>query len=216
MMAAKVDGRAEPTTSRRVQRKRGRRVQEILRTAGDLFGERGYDAVNLEDVADALDVTKGSLYYYFSSKSELGTAAIETVGDEWLDRLDAIAAEHEGDVATQLRAILHEHLRIAVSERPAAYRLFLVPRDWPQAQAERIKALRRRHDVTFRSVVERGVASGDFTVVSLDATLQCMHATMTQAPIWCARLSAARKAKAIDELTATLMRLVGVEPASGR
>jgi AcrR family transcriptional regulator len=39
----------------------------------------------VEQVADQLDVTKGSIYYYFPSKDELGTAAIETVAAR-LDR----------------------------------------------------------------------------------------------------------------------------------
>ena len=36
----------------RVQRKRGRRRQEIVAVAAELFGERGYDAVSLDDVAE--------------------------------------------------------------------------------------------------------------------------------------------------------------------
>ena len=71
----------------RVARKRGRRMQEIVAVAAELFGERGYDAVSLDDVAERLDVTKGSLYHYFSGKEELGSAAIETLGTAWTDRL---------------------------------------------------------------------------------------------------------------------------------
>ena len=74
----------------RVQRKRGRRVQEILSTAAELFGERGYDAVSLDDVAERLDVTKGSLYYYFPGKDELAVAAIETLGADWTGRLERL------------------------------------------------------------------------------------------------------------------------------
>src|SRR5690606_7842099 len=69
--AALTSGRqalADTPASGRVQRRRGRRTREILTTAAELFGERGYDAVSLEDVAERLDVTKGSLYYYFRSK----------------------------------------------------------------------------------------------------------------------------------------------------
>lgn len=62
-------------------------MQQIITTAAELFGERGYDAVSLEDVAERLDVTRGSRYY-FRSKDELGTAAIETLGDEWTARLE--------------------------------------------------------------------------------------------------------------------------------
>lgn len=124
---------ADTPASGRVQRRRGRRTREILTTAAELFGERGYDAVSLEDVAERLDVTKGSLYYYFRSKEELGTAAIEYLGNDWTDRLERLPAARTGSPAERLRALLHEHISIAVREYPAGLRLFLVPRDWPAA-----------------------------------------------------------------------------------
>src|SRR5689334_17027682 len=123
----------------RVERKRGRRIQEIVSTAAALFGARGYDGVSLEDVADQLDVTKGSLYYYFASKDELVTAAIETLGGEWTTRLESLPAAQAGTPAERLRALAREHIGIAVREYPAALRLFLVPQEWPEAQRARIK-----------------------------------------------------------------------------
>jgi AcrR family transcriptional regulator len=200
---------AEPS---RVQRKRGRRMQEIIRVAAELFGERGYDAVSLEDVAERLDVTKGSLYYYFASKDELGTAAIETLGAEWTTRLEQLPEAQDGPPGKRLRALIREQVTVAVRDYPAALRLYLVPNDWPQAQRDRIKELRRRHDRLFRTAVEEGVASGEFTVTSVDTVLQCMHAAMTQAPVWCASLKGAEVDRAIDEITDTLMMLVGELP----
>ena len=87
---------AQQVASSRVQRKRDQRIQEILQTAAELFGERGYDAVSLEDVAERLDLTKGSLYYYFSGKDELGTAAIETLGEQWMARLNQLPEAQDG------------------------------------------------------------------------------------------------------------------------
>jgi len=196
-----------------VERKRGRRIQEILATAAALFGERGYDAVSVEDVADRLDVTKGSLYYYFPSKDELVTAAIETLGNEWTARLENLPAAHEGSPAVRLRALVREHIGIAVREYPAALRLFLAPQQWPAAQQARIKELRRRHDSVFRSVIEEGVRAGDLTVTGVDPVLQCMHAAMSQTPVYCAHLRGRAREKAIDEFTDTLMMLVGVLPS---
>jgi AcrR family transcriptional regulator len=204
---------ADPVPPGRVERKRGRRIQEILATAAALFGERGYDAVSVEDVADRLDVTKGSLYYYFPSKDELVTAAIETLGNEWTARLEGLPAAHEGSPALRLRALLREHIGIAVREYPAALRLFLAPQQWPAAQQARIKELRRRHDSVFRRVVEEGVRAGDFTVTGVDSALQCMHAAMSQTPAYCAHLSGRAREKAIDEFADTLMMLVGVLPS---
>jgi AcrR family transcriptional regulator len=204
---------ADPAPPGRVERKRGRRIQEILATAAALFGERGYDAVSVEDVADRLDVTKGSLYYYFPSKDELVTAAIETLGNEWTARLENLPAAHEGSPAVRLRALIREHIGIAVREYPAALRLFLAPQQWPAAQQARIKELRRRHDSVFRSVIEEGVRAGDLTVTGVDPVLQCMHAAMSQTPAYCAHLRGRAREKAIDEFADTLMMLVGVLPS---
>lgn len=213
-MSEAVDsGAARPAPSR-VERKRGRRIQEILTAAAELFGERGYDAVSLDDVADRLDVTKGLLYYYFASKDELGTAAIETLGNEWTSRLERLPSG--GPPARRLRALLREHITIAVREYPAALRLFLVPQEWPQAQQARIKELRRRHDSLFRQIIEEGVASGEFTLTRVDPVLQCMHAAMSQAPLWCGDPAGQALDDAIVELTDTLMMLVGQAPPSRR
>jgi AcrR family transcriptional regulator len=168
--------------------------------------------VSLEDVADRLDVTKGSLYYYFASKDELVTAAIETLGNEWTARLEGLPAGQSGTAAERLHALVREHIGIAVREYPAALRLFLAPQDWPAAQQARIKELRRRHDAVFRAVVEEGVSSGDFTVTAVDPVLQCMHAAMSQAPAWCAHLSGRARDRAIDVFADTVMMLVGVLP----
>src|SRR3984885_4538362 len=45
--------------------------QEILRTAGRLFQQRGYDATSMNDVAAALKLSKGGLYHHFQSKDEI-------------------------------------------------------------------------------------------------------------------------------------------------
>jgi AcrR family transcriptional regulator len=194
------------------QGKRGRRIQEILTTAAELFGAQGYEAVSLEDVAERLDVTKGSLYYYFASKDELVTAAIETLGNEWTARLEGLPAGREGAPLDRLRALVREHIGIAVREYPAALRLFLAPQEWPSAQQARIKELRRRHDQVFRRVLEAGVASGDFTVTAIDPVLLCMHAAMSQTPVWCAHLTGRARERAIDQYAETLLLLVGHRP----
>ena len=209
-MSATTEG---PTESR-VQRKRERRRQEILGVAAALFAERGYAAVSLDEVAERLDVTKGSLYHYFSGKEELGSAAIETLGTAWTARLARLLETTPGTPSCRLRALVHEQLVIAVREHPAALGLFLVPDDWPDAQRTVIKELRRRHDRLFRDVVEEGVAAGEFVVVDLDTTLRCLHAAMTEASVWYRDLRGAALDRALDGLVDTLMMLVGVRPGS--
>ena len=71
--------------------------------------------------------------------------------------------------------------------------------------------MRRRHDQVFRGVLEEGLASGGFAVIGVDTTLQCMHAAMAQAPLWCAGLEDEARERALDELADTLMKLVAAE-----
>lgn len=47
------------------------RERDIVATAARLFKEKGYRATTLEDIAAAVGMLKGSLYYYIRSKEEL-------------------------------------------------------------------------------------------------------------------------------------------------
>src|SRR5215813_1397549 len=44
---------------------------QILRTAADLFRERGYRASTLDDIAARLGMSKASLYTYFRAKEDM-------------------------------------------------------------------------------------------------------------------------------------------------
>ncbi len=50
----------------------------------------------------------------------------------------------------------------------------------------------------FRTAVEEDVASGEFVVTAVDPVLQCMHAAMSQAPVWCAHLSGRARDRAMS------------------
>ena len=43
----------------------------LLATSADLFTERGYEAVSMQDIADAAELTKGALYGHFRSRAQL-------------------------------------------------------------------------------------------------------------------------------------------------
>lgn len=50
---------------------RKNRREQIFDVGARLFAEKGYERTSLQEVADALGVTKPALYYYYSSKEEL-------------------------------------------------------------------------------------------------------------------------------------------------
>lgn len=48
-----------------------RRRVEILRSAAAAFRRRGYHGASVDQIASALNMTKGNLYYYFKNKEEI-------------------------------------------------------------------------------------------------------------------------------------------------
>jgi AcrR family transcriptional regulator len=85
--------------------------QSILHAAAGLFRQQGYAAVSLRDIAEAVGMKTGSLYYHFSSKESLveeilslGTqgafdasrAAVEALGAraDPVDKLGAVVLAH--------------------------------------------------------------------------------------------------------------------------
>jgi AcrR family transcriptional regulator len=61
------------TTELDTARRRGskKREREILDTAAEIFHRQGYADTSVQDVADAVGILKGSLYYYIDSKEDL-------------------------------------------------------------------------------------------------------------------------------------------------
>ena len=64
--------------------------ERILDVAERLVQTRGFNAFSYADIADALDITKASLHYHFSSKAELGKRLIERYEKNFLKALGQI------------------------------------------------------------------------------------------------------------------------------
>lgn len=63
-------GRRAPAT-RRPRPESKKREREILDAAAEIFHRQGYADTSVQDVADAVGILKGSLYYYIDSKEDL-------------------------------------------------------------------------------------------------------------------------------------------------
>src|ERR1700761_1981860 len=60
---------------------RGDRMEQTLGVAHELFAERGYGGVTMDEIAAAVGVTKPLLYNYFGNKERLYIACMERAGD---------------------------------------------------------------------------------------------------------------------------------------
>ena len=66
----------------RQRQERKNRKEDIIRCFGDMVAERGYDKVSLRDVAEALEMSKGTILHHFGSKDRL----LEQVHSDYMER----------------------------------------------------------------------------------------------------------------------------------
>lgn len=79
--------------------------ERILSEATRLFVQRGYHAISMREIAEAVGVSKAGLYYHFTDKQELLLAILEN----YLTRIEALIDEartRETDARHQIEAFL--------------------------------------------------------------------------------------------------------------
>jgi AcrR family transcriptional regulator len=75
----------------------------IVKAAKRIFGERGFAATTMDDIAGSARVAKGAVYHHFKTKEELFCAVFDQVSRELVTELDRIARA-EKDVLAAMAA----------------------------------------------------------------------------------------------------------------
>ncbi|WP_433600653.1 TetR/AcrR family transcriptional regulator [Nocardia sp. CA-135953] len=89
----------------------------IRDAAVKLFGAKGFEQTSLREVADAVGITKASLYYHYASKLDLLLAIVDPIVDHMrsvTEDIDAVPHDEEG-----VRAVLRAYLRGMIRHRDA-------------------------------------------------------------------------------------------------
>jgi AcrR family transcriptional regulator len=184
---AEIGSELAPPQTTRVARKHNKRRGLILEAAAIVFAEMGYHRASLEDIAERLDLTRASLYHYFPSKDALLSSCLEFGAEQAISRLEETAREKSGDATARLGALIVTQLDTICREAPELSRLFLTQMDWPDGFRGQIKGLRDRHDKCFRTVINEGIASGEFLAPDPEVARHCMHGAINYAPVWLRR-----------------------------
>ena len=119
------------TWSTRPNRPRLSRRDELLSVAADLFAERGFAKVTVDDIGNAVGVSGPALYHHFDGKESLLGEMLVRISDSLLTKataivdnvslhkaLDPIIAMHV-DFAVDNRSLITVHFRDLVQARKA-------------------------------------------------------------------------------------------------
>ncbi|MBS3898434.1 MAG: TetR/AcrR family transcriptional regulator [Dethiobacter sp.] len=151
----------------------GEKKGRILVAAMDIFGERPYDQVKIEDIAERAGVGKGTIYEYFVSKEELFAAILEAGFNEYFMALVAAAVPSLSATA-KLQAVFGRHLSF-ISQHAAAARIILSER--PASRSEIHEAMVNRYMRLGRfleELLQEGMTAGEFRPVDTAIVAQAI------------------------------------------
>ena len=138
------------------------REEAILQVAGEVFMEKGYHGMSMDEIADLVGIGKPTLYRHFASKEELFSALVMRDLPEIFQALDAISAKQ-----TSVQQKLEATLQIIYQHAAGTCLLLLfsggteIPQEFHEKRTE-IEAIQRDFAERIRRFLEEGKERGEF------------------------------------------------------
>lgn len=153
-----VDTNAEsaPPAGRRPRR----RQAEIRDAAARVFFERGYESTSIQDVAAAVGILKGSLYYYIESKEDLLWDILQGVHVEAMSNIERTQAV-DGTPLEKIRAFVTFHLTFNAENLIKMSVFFNDFRSLSDERRQQIVGERDNYELYLRQLIELGQAEGE-------------------------------------------------------
>lgn len=135
------------------------RTGEILKAARTIFARKGFHETTVDDIARAADVSKGTIYLYYSSKNDIYWAALKDGVLELHEKLKA-GTDSARTVQEKVRTFIsvkmefyqrnHDFFKIYFSEFGNAF-------SHPVHMQKEFKDLYRRQAALLRAVLQQGM-----------------------------------------------------------
>ena len=177
------------------------------------FGERGYHAVPVRDIARGAGVRASSMYEHRASKEDLLVDLMMAGHEEHREWLDAARREAGDDPRAQVSAIVHAHVRFH-----ATYPLLarVCNRELGSLSPARLRQVMQVRDAAVQiitSPIERGVDQGIFRVPDAYLAAAAIGAIGIRVAEWYTPESEYRVAEIADVYALFALRMLGdVEP----
>jgi len=155
----------------RKERERLFKKHEILNAAVKLFAENGFDGTKLDDIAEAAQFGKGTLYNYFKSKEDIYVEIIEQISKAHLVVLKE--ADTKTDSLQKFIQLLTEELLNYFRENNPAFLLLLRTRIELNA-ARMIKNSKvvqnyfKESHIIFKNKIQLAITKGEIRDINSD------------------------------------------------
>jgi AcrR family transcriptional regulator len=173
--------RAKPGEEEEQERKR----RIILTTAANLFADRGFHEVRIDDIAKALDVSKPTIYYYVESKEDI-LYQIMSIELHDIERKLRQGMPQDGPAIAQLKFFLEIYTAHALSDFGICLSLVSDRSLGPQSR-RKVRRMLKRVENNMTAIVERGARDGTIVVRDKRLFVLALFGAINWMPRWFSR-----------------------------
>ncbi|MDN7228953.1 TetR/AcrR family transcriptional regulator [Planococcus sp. N064] len=134
---------------------------KIKQQSISLFEQKGFSETSIQDIVEALGVTKGTFYYYFPSKEQLLMDIHSNYIDDLLSRQKAIQETVSGN-QQKLQAIVELLIGDIQDQGPSGRVFFREMRHLTPENSQKVKRKREQFRLNIEKLISDGIAAGEF------------------------------------------------------
>lgn len=186
--------------------------QEIRSAARRLFAARGYAAVAVKEIADAIGKRPGGLYNHFASKHAI---LVDLMEDNLVRALDSVfsCVEPTAPPAQQLEQFARAHVAFNIANRDDVFIAYMELRSLNDEGARTILPRRDQFEQALRSILELGVAQGVFIIPDISHHARAILSMLVGVTVWYRPDGAKSSAEIAEFYVQAVLQSVGFVPA---
>ncbi|GEP49392.1 hypothetical protein FNO01nite_00640 [Flavobacterium noncentrifugens] len=159
------------------------RKTDIVSISAKLFKEKGYSAVTMRDIAQALEIKAASLYNHIKSKQEILGLIVVGIAEEYTFTIRTIEIS-EATSIQKIENVIQLHIDITVKNPDA---LASLNNDWmhlPKAELSYFLQMREEYEDIFRRIVKKGIVDGEIKNLNSEVIIFSILSTIRTLYLW--------------------------------
>nr|WP_246629276.1 TetR/AcrR family transcriptional regulator [Mesobacillus maritimus] len=136
--------------------------EKITEQSIRLFEKKGFTETSIQDIVDSLGVTKGTYYYYFSSKEELLMDIHIKYIKNLVEAQEKILYNEQNNCKEKLAEIVYMLIGNIDSQGPSAKIFFREMKNLKPEHLEKIIPIRDQFRINIEQLIKEGIDKGEF------------------------------------------------------
>jgi AcrR family transcriptional regulator len=156
---------------------------EILTAAAQIFSQKGFHATSMQDIAEAVNLQKASLYHHVSSKQEILVDVLDMALDLFIANMQAVMLRPLAP-DEMLRQAMQVYMVTILQQRDLASVLLLEHRSLEPDLHSRHIPRRDRFESLWRELIQHGLEAGRYYNVDPAMAARALLGVMNWVITW--------------------------------